>query len=50
MYEELQLLRALRPCNGGSAYDESVLSQLRALNFDVPASNASEQLPTRSKL
>lgn len=50
MYKELQPLRTLRPCNGGSGYDESVVLQLRALNFDVPASTALEQSRNHSKL
>ena len=50
MYEELEPLRALRPCNGGAGYDESVALQLRALNFDVPASAFLEQSQNRSRL
>ena len=50
MYEALQPLRALRPCNSGPGFDESVVLELRALNFDVPPSTALQSSQTLSKL
>ena len=50
MFEELQGLRTLRPCNGGCGFDESVVQHLRSLNFDVPAPTILEQSSQHSKL
>lgn len=50
MYEELQPLRALRPCNSGVGFDESVVLELRALDFDVPPSTALHPSQTLSML
>ena len=38
MWDVLAPLRAARPCNGGSGFDEALAYSLRTLNFDVPAS------------
>jgi hypothetical protein len=35
MYSLLQPLRDLRPSHGGPGYSEEVLTELRALNFDL---------------
>ena len=50
MYEILQPLRALRPCSDGVGFDESLVLELRSLNFDVPPSTALQSTQTLSKL
>lgn len=39
MHEVLAPLRAVRPSSNGGGFDEEVVLQLRALNFDVPPPN-----------